>query len=524
MESQAKTVMQNSILMSASALIMRGVAVYFSIYLTARVGAEVMGLYSLVNSVWSFALALASAGINLSCTRLAAEFLSKNEFENSKKAVKYTLLVGMSAGLLSAFLVYVSSDLIAAHLLKDMRASLPLKALGLSLPAISMSTALSGYFTAARKAWKGTVSQIAEQFIKISSVTFLIDLMLPRGVEYACLAIILGSAISELSSFLISFLLYITEKKRPESRSGSTVSAGSIVRRVLSVAVPIAISSYIRSGLTSVEHMLIPSGLVKFGLTQSEALKSYGVFSGMVLPVVFFPYAIIYSFTSVVIPEVAASLASGELKRFKYITSRVLRLTLMLGIGIGGILISCSEQFGKVLFDNAEAGYYIRLIAPLLPMMYLDTVTDSILKGAGRQVFTMNVNIVDAALSVILVWLLVPRMGIPGYIAVLYISETVNFSLSIVKLMSISKMKFEPIKWILAPIVSVIASTHICKFVIGSLKINAAIGVAELILAALMTGVVYTVGLVITRAADRELISWLGSTLRLGKRSFNRSS
>ena len=66
--------------------------------------------------------------------------------------------------------------------------------------------------------------------------------------------------------------------------------------------------------------------------------------------------------------------------------------------------------------------------------MYLDHVADSILKGIGEQVFSMWVNISDSLLSVILVWFLIPRLGIIGYAIVIVVMEAYNFTLSILRL------------------------------------------------------------------------------------------
>ena len=155
----------------------------------------------------------------------------------------------------------------------------------------------------------------------------------------------------------------------------------------------------------------------------------------MVLPVVLFPYALIHSFTGLLVPEVSGGIAAGEKKHIEYIASRVWRLTVIFGLCGVGVLAVCSKEFGEVLYSNSEAGRFIYILAPLMPLMYLDTVTDSLLKGMGEQVYTMNVNIADASLSVILVRLLVPRFGILGYVAVLYIAELINFAFSAARLL-----------------------------------------------------------------------------------------
>ena len=62
--------------------------------------------------------------------------------------------------------------------------------------------------------------------------------------------------------------------------------------------------------------------------------------------------------------------------------------------------------------------------------MYLDTVVDGCLKGLGRQVWSMAVNILDAALGVILVYTLLPIGALGAYVGIIYFNELMNLALS----------------------------------------------------------------------------------------------
>ena len=55
---------------------------------------------------------------------------------------------------------------------------------------------------------------------------------------------------------------------------------------------------------------------------------------------------------------------------------------------------------------------------------------DGCLRGLGQQTRCMAINVLDATLGVVLVWVLLPRFGLAGYIFILYFNECVNFTLS----------------------------------------------------------------------------------------------
>jgi stage V sporulation protein B len=97
--------------------------------------------------------------------------------------------------------------------------------------------------------------------------------------------------------------------------------------------------------------------------------------------------------------------------------------------------------------------------------MYIDTATDAVLKGLGEQVYTMNVNIIDALISVIMVWLLVPRFGIGGYLITIYVSEFFNTVFSITHLLSLARPTLRLIKWIYKPLLAIVGATTLTKLV-----------------------------------------------------------
>ena len=149
--------------------------------------------------------------------------------------------------------------------------------------------------------------------------------------------------------------------------------------------------------------------------------------------------------------------------------------------------------------------------------MYLDTVTDSLLKGMGEQIYTMKVNIADAAVSVILVRLLVPRFGIYGYIAVLYVAEILNFALSAARLMKRCKFEFRIRKWFLLPLCLLILTSKISESIFKALPSYPIPGWLSLTLHGSIILVIFISLLLLTSSLDKELRSWLGASLGLKK-------
>jgi len=63
---------------------------------------------------------------------------------------------------------------------------------------------------------------------------------------------------------------------------------------------------------------------------------------------------------------------------------------------------------------------------------------DGMLKGLDEQKASMMYNIIDSGICVVLVYILLPKMAIKGYIIVLFVSEIYNFYFSIRRLMKVT--------------------------------------------------------------------------------------
>ena len=81
----------NAALLTLSALIMRSISVSFGAYVSRTAGAEAMGLFSIIMSVFGFALTLATSGINLAVTRMIAEALACGDEGLAEKSMRKCL-------------------------------------------------------------------------------------------------------------------------------------------------------------------------------------------------------------------------------------------------------------------------------------------------------------------------------------------------------------------------------------------------------------------------------------------------
>ena len=75
------------------------------------------------------------------------------------------------------------------------------------------------------------------------------------------------------------------------------------------------------------------------------------------------------------------------------------------------------------IYHDAAVAPVISALAPLIPVMYFDSMADGILRGLDKQNATFLYSIADCALRLILIYILVPRFGMPGFLSVMFASN-----------------------------------------------------------------------------------------------------
>ena len=506
MSSRTRNFFISGLVVTATSLIMRGTSVAFNIYVSSVAGAEALGLFSLISSVYGFFITIACSSINLGTTRLISEALGEGKYKLLSNSIKVCIRHALITGLIASLILYSFSGFIGSKLLYDERCVISLKAISFSLLPISLTSCLSGYFTAVRRVKVNAVFQIVAQALKIFATAALLSKFLKFGAEYACLCLVLGSVISELVSLLVNIILYLADRSKhlPAALGENEKKpGGGIIRKICRITFPVTFSACIRSLFNTLQHILIPRGLKLSGSSWAAALSSYGILHSMVLPLILFPSAFIYSFASLLIPEVSECRVRGDSYRLKRITRRILSFAMFFAIGIAGIMLILSNEIGEVIYKNKEAAFYIKILAPLIPIMYIDGATDAILKGMGKQIYSMNVNIADAALSCVLVFFLVPRLGLYGYIISIYATEILNTTLSLIGMFSATKTKPQVIHQLLSPLLCITITGIISNVILKNIH-HPFPPTVELCIHVILICLIYLVTLLVSKTIGHE--------------------
>ncbi len=461
---------KNALILTVSSLVLRFVGIIFKVWLAQKIGSEGMGLYQLVFSVYVLASTFAISGTSTAVTRLVAEELAVGNKKSTLKILKRAIQISLIIAFASVSILFLGADFIGKTVLGDIRTIPALKILPLSLPFIAVTSCIRGYFIARRKITPNALSQIFEQAVRIVIIFVLITKFGDRGLSACCFAVILGDAAAEILSCVCLYLQFLCDKRNLNALSGRDYPKKSIVKQILHISVPITSGRYLNSLLRTAENILVPKNLAKFPHSSSNALSQFGMIKGMALPLLFFPSAILNAVSTLLIPEISEAVALKKSYIVKSACERIFKITSLVGLLFGAVFLVAGGEIGLLIYKDRDVGFLLKALSPIVPLMYLDSICDGILKGLDQQSFTFRTAISDSVIRIILISIVLQKMGLTGFIFIMYFSNLLTCFLNVGRLIKISKVKINYIKTVVIPAVIALTVSLFIRFLLLQIK------------------------------------------------------
>ena len=420
----------SALLLTGVNLLLRLVGTSFQVYLSGRIGAEGIGLLQLVMSVGSMALVAGMAGVRTATMYLVAEESGRKTPGNViwvlSGSVLYSILCSAAVGAG----IYYFAPFLAEKWIGNIHTVDSIRLFAMFLPINCLTGVMVGYFTGANRIGTLAAVEVAEQLCSMICTMLLLNLWAGNNAEKSCQAVVMGSGMSACMTLGCLTLLRLLERPKNARRI-------PIANRLIKTAVPLALADDLRTGITTVENLMVPRRLAMYPGVISP-LAAFGTVCGMVFPILMFPAAILFGLTELLVPELARCRAAGSEQRIRYLVKKSLRIAMLYGVMCAGILFLISQELCQSLYHNADAGKYLKWFSPLALLLYCDSVTDAMIKGLGQQTASVRYNILTNTMDVALLYVLLPQYGIAGYYFSFLVTHLLNFALSIRRLLRIT--------------------------------------------------------------------------------------
>lgn len=411
--SNSHPLIKGALILTAAGIAGRIIGFFYRIFLSHLIGAEGIGIYQLIFPVFSLCASLYGAGIQTAVSRSTARKSAAGEDTQARAVLLCGILLSCSAAAVLSLLIHHFSPWIAVYWLGEPRCETLLRLLAWAFPFSALHHAISGYYYGKKQTGIPAFSQLLEQLARFLSTWICIRIYMTNGWEITPLPAVIALLVSEIvsSAFCFTSIIRFTWAF-PLKWKTFLSETGELLR----YSTPVTLNRTVLMLLQSAEASMIPLCLRTYGMAQSGALTVYGVLTGMAMPLVMFPTAITGSFATMLLPSVSEAQALKNDKKIADTVNRTLFASLLLGICCTGLLFLGSPFLGQLLFHNMLAGTFTRTLAFLCPFICVNNTLGSILHGLGKTFSVFWQNCLGLLIRLAFIWLLIPQVGINGYL------------------------------------------------------------------------------------------------------------
>ncbi|MDR1640562.1 MAG: polysaccharide biosynthesis protein [Clostridiales bacterium] len=459
-----KSIVASALILTAAGIITRLLGFVYRIYMSNILGAEGMGLYQLIMPVYALAWSIACSGFNTAISKLVAAERARGEYGNMGRILKQSILVTTSIGLALSAALYFFAAPVADLFFKDQRATLSLRILAAAFPFMAAGTCIRGFFFGLQETMVPAINQVLEQCVRMVVIYILAGMFIHRGLEYACAVAVIGIVCEEIVSFIYILVSYRIFKSKNKLTKRPTLNAGACLSMIMAMAIPLTANRVTGSLLATFENILIPQRLQAYGMTSSQAMSVFGQISGMAMPLIYFPTALLTSLSVTLVPAVSEAAAIGRLGAMRQTVSKSVLFAAVAGIGAAGMFLAFPNELGIAIY-NQPIGDMLLILGVMCPFLYIQIIFSGVLNGLGHQVFIFKVSLVTSLINILVIYFLVPLRGINAFILGWFFSLIVGCAFEIKKIYESINITLDFSNWMLKPALSAAVSGILMNYV-----------------------------------------------------------
>ncbi len=412
-----------TLLLSAAGILGKIIGFFYRIFLSRTIGAEGLGIYQLIFPISTICFAITVSGLSTALSKFIAEYQERDP-SSPRRFLTVCLMISGTLSLGMMFLLFRYSGFIAKNILLEPRCEPLVPILACSIPLASVHSCIHGYYYGKKKAGVPALSSFMEQFVFAAY-----QIRLEQGKSIDASIAVWGLVFGEAGAFLLCITSLLLSKETPAAPT--TFKVRSPALKLLAYSIPLSMNRLALTLFASFESILIPSRLVLFGYSQSDALSIYGVLTGMALSIITFPTVFTNSVSVMILPMISEADSRNDNKKISRTIYQTIFTCLLLGAICTACLLFCGKWIGDFLFGNALAGKFICMLSFICPFLFLSSILSSIMHGLGMPGYPFLLNLFGSLIRIGFVYILIPQYGIKAYLMGMLLSQVFTSVLSV---------------------------------------------------------------------------------------------
>lgn len=362
---------------------------------TRIIGEDAISLYMLVMPTYSLLITIASLALPIAISKLVAEG------KNSIKLAVNTGVIILFTNFVIILTMFLTSSFIATNLLNEPRCKPLLIACSLTLPFISISSLIKGYFFGKQKVYPYAISNILEQVVRLVIISLILPILIKKGIIYAVLGLILLSIISEISSIII-FMFFLPKKFVIHKEE--LIPSKYYIKEILGVSIPTVSSKIIGNIGFFFEPIILTNVLMFCNYNSTYIIREYGAYNAYSLALLTMPGFFINALCQAIVPEVSKYLHNKKMIKRRVI--QALTFSFVIGFISSIIIFIFRNLLLSVVYNTTTGANYISVLAPVFVLFYLEAPLMSTLQAIGKSMLTMKITTFGVIVKLLSLFLL----------------------------------------------------------------------------------------------------------------------
>ena len=365
------------------------------IIVTRKLGAEGMGLYSLLAPTSSLLSVIATLSYPTALSKIISE-------KSSRTKTLFASIIPLSL-VINAFIIGVTI-ILAPHLstlLKNESLYYPIICLSLVTPFISISSIIKGYFWGKQNMFPYMLSNFIEQLTRITIITLFINHFLSISLIHTISFIILVNAIGEIISQLV--MIYFFPKN---IKPNITDINKNDIKKVMSISIPSTSSKIIGSISYFLEPIVLTNTLMYVGYSKDFIIYEYGVINAYAMSLLLMPQFFTQNMATSLVPELSKYYSERNIEMCKKRIKQIILISSSIGALSTLIITLFPSFFLNILYHTKEGIDYIKLLSPFTILFYIEYPLINALQALGKSKSAMKCTIISSCVRLISIFTL----------------------------------------------------------------------------------------------------------------------
>ncbi len=417
-----KNFLSGALILTIANALVNLIGALYKIPLANLIDTTGMNYYNDGYQIYALMFVLSTAGVPVAISKMVSEAVAKDRANEPRKILKNGLLIFGLIGLLLTSLMIVLMRPLSGLLQNGNTVNYCIAMIAPSIFFVCVSAVIKGYFQGYKCMTPTAWFQVIEAAFKLFGIVIILVLIQKGyGDNYMVLAcggtlgVTCGSFIATL--FMVTRLLLEKDIGRHVPEALPSRTNRQITRTIISLAIPISLSSTVMSITSTLDMFLVKYSLRQYGLDVAGVKDVYGAYTGATSSLFNLPPSITITVGIAVLPFLTTAFAkNNQAEAFRNMrsASKVVSLFAMpcaMGMSV------MSEPIIKLLYTKSYwevAIPALRLLAISIFFVSFVSLTGVFLQSVGRVKITLATMAIGAVMKLSVNLLMVQKIGIMG--------------------------------------------------------------------------------------------------------------